>query len=219
MSATPGPVAANDLFTLFPTPLWVAELDAASRDAMGAVFDAIAAQAPDAASGAAAAAGSQRASGAALHRRPELAPLVALFVEECRGVLAHQHVPHGPLEVTSCSAHSGSGEAERPFRMIGNAYLAGLYVVRAPEGGCSVEFEDPRAQAHIVAPPRSVDLPPDAPVARVERGAGTLLMFPGWTRHRVTGAGGGPWAVFSMGLLFGEFADTIARPKWQGDAV
>ena len=133
--------------------------------------DAVAAQAPDAASGAAAAADSQRASGAALHRRPELAPLVDLFVEECRGVLAHQHVPHGPLEVTSCSAHSGSGEAERPFRMIGNAYLAGLYVVRAPEGGCSVEFEDPRAQAHIVAPPRSVDLPPDAPVARVERAA------------------------------------------------
>ena len=214
MSAAPGPVAANDLFTLFPTPLWVAELDAASRDATGAVFDAIAAQAQGAT-----AAGSQRGSGAALHRRPELAPLVDLFVEECRGVLAHQHVPHGPLEVTSCSAHSGSGEAERPFRMIGNAYLAGLYVVRAPEGGCTVEFEDPRAQAHIVAPPRSVDLPPDAPVARVERGAGTLLMFPGWTRHRVTAPGDGRWTVITLGLLFGEFADTIARPKWQGDAV
>ena len=134
-------------------------------------------------------------------------------------MLAHQHVPHGPLEVTSCAAHTGAGDAERPFRMIANAYLAGIYVARAPAGGCAVEFEDPRAQAHIVAPPRSAALPPDAPLARVERDAGTLLMFPAWTRHRVTAPGDGRWTVITLGLLFGEFADTIARPKWQGDAV
>jgi len=223
VSAPADPIAGNDLFRLFPTPVWIAELDAASRDAVAEIVDTVAAGAA-----AAGTAGDGRAPAAeaawrprgGLHRLPELAPLVDVVLSEALGVLASQHVQHGPLEVTSCVAEAEAGDAARPFRMIANAFLAGLYVARAPAQGCAVEFEDPRAQAHIVAPPRTVAEPPDAPLARVVRGAGALLIFPAWMRHRVRALGGGGACVtVSLGVLFGEFADTIARPKWRGDAV
>jgi hypothetical protein len=151
-----------------------------------------------------------------LHHADTLDPLLRLFVHQCTVALAELRVPHGPLEVVSCRAELGSPGQEPPFRATTNAYLAGLYVVRAP-GGCRAEFEDPRSQAHLIAPPRTTTQTPDAPVAILAAPAGTLLVFPAWLRQRVPSPpGGGEQLTLSLGLLFGGFAESIARPKWKG---
>jgi len=217
VNTTSEPIAGNDVFTLFPTLVWNVRLDATSRDAIGAVVDETVGRLAGAAP--APGAGERWASHPGLHRHDALAPLLRFFVEQSRDALAYLHVQHGPLEVVSCAAEICRGGRTHPFRTLANTALAGIYVARAPAGGCRLEFEDPRAQAHIIAPPRTQPTPPDAPLARVEAEPGSLVIFPGWLRHRIVSDDGGqPHVVLVLGLMFGAFAQTIARPKWKGDA-
>jgi hypothetical protein len=153
-----------------------------------------------------------------LHRREELTPLVDLFIERSHEALSFLHVTHGPLEVVSCSVQMGSGGAGHSFQRVANAFLCGIYMVRAAQGACRLEFDDPRSQAHIIAPPRTTSEPPDSPQARMELGAGSLVIFPGYLAHRiVTPSSAERFVAVELGLLFGHFSETIARPKWQGN--
>ena len=216
MSATPQGIAGTDVFKLFPSLVWSVRLSDESRAAMGRVVDGIVSRlAPaEACSGP-----RQRwRSETDLQHLEELAPLVALFVERSREALSFLHVTHGPLEVVSCSVQTGKGGADFSFQRAANAFLCGIYMVRAPETGSRLEFDDPRAQAHIIAPPRTTSEPPDASLASVEAGAGSLVIFPGYLEHRiVTPSSIEPFVAIDLGLLFGRFSETIARPKWQGN--
>jgi hypothetical protein len=198
LSATPQAIAGTDLFALFPSPLWELRLGAASRAAMAqAVDEAVARGAMD---GPGRDAGAARGTAGGLHRSEALAPLVQL----------------GPLEVVSCAAEAAAPGVVAPFQATVNAFLAGLYVARAPRE-CRVDFEDPRGQAHLIAPPRTSSEVPDAPVASVAAPAGTLLVFPAWVRQRVVSPPGEAGHVtLTLGLLFGRFAETVSRPKWKG---
>jgi hypothetical protein len=120
--------------------------------------------------------------------------------------------------VISCVAEQALGGDGGAFGAVANAYLAGVYVARAPAGGCVLEFEDPRPQASVLLPPRQSADVPDAPLSRVTGRAGVLTVFPGYLRHRVVSASQGePRLVVRMGLMFQAFAESMARPKWQGN--
>lgn len=216
MSAAIQPIAGTETFRLFAAPVCAAVLTPESRDALGGIIDAIV-PAPGPGETVGRPDGGGKLS-AGLHRLEALSPLMNLFMEQGRVALARDHVRHGPLCVISCFAEESCGGADSAFRLVSNAYLAGIYVARTPAGGCTLEFEDPRAQASVLAPARLSDDAPDAPLARIEGRAGVLAVFPGYLRHRVVSEPeDGPHLVLRMGLMFQAFAETMARPKWQGN--
>lgn len=216
MSATIQPIAGTEIFRLFPVSVCVVDLTAASCEAVGKAIDGVVPPAdPDTSPDGR---GDPLPVHSGLQGAAALAPLFDLFREQSRIELDRNHVQHGPLSIISCVAEQGTRGEGSAFRSIANAYLAGVYVARAPLNGCVLEFEDPRAQASILAPGRlSADVP-DAPIVRRQVRAGALAIFPGYLRHRVVSdAHGMPHLVLRMGLMFQAFAETMARPKWQGN--
>lgn len=218
MNQSTSPIAGTDLFALFPTPVVAVRLDGASRDALGSGIDGVlsrlaAGQAP-------LGRGERWETGGGLHVLPELEPLRRLLVEQAGALLERLHVEHGALEMVRCAASvcaPGVGPVPLAQR---NAYLAGVYFVHGAPSACVLELEDPRTQTGVLSPPRHSEEVPDAPLARIAAAPGELLLFPAWLRHRLPGNDADvPRVVVTAALLFGEYAETLSRPKWQGNVV
>lgn len=97
-----------------------------------------------------------------------------------------------------------------------NNILSGVYYIKTPKGGDRIWFEDPRPQAHVIAPPVSKTVVGNASQVFIDLKPGRLVLFPAWLRHSVKpNAGGTERVSVAFNLMAADFTEKIAKPRWK----
>lgn len=153
-----------------------------------------------------------------LHQLPEFQPLIERVQAAAKQILEFLEQKPAPLKVTGCWANVTGPSAHHKEHSHPNNFLSGVYYVKTPKGGDSINFHDPRAQAHVIAPHVVQDSTKHASTVIVELKPGRLVIFPAWLRHSVDpNLGQGLRMSISFNLMFDHFADEQSRPRFEGD--
>jgi uncharacterized protein (TIGR02466 family) len=205
----------QSLRELFPTPLWVfdvAPVEAAGFNAkLKAGIEEIIAPRPNVPSG------SNWQTPHDLHTRPAFAEFVRL-VEIAAGSGAQSlQLDQYPMMITGCWANINPPGSHHPTHNHPNNYLSGVYYVDVADGAPELVFQDLR--------PISI-MPWSGKLNRVTANAfaeeavlGRMVIFPSWLRHHVpSNAGVRERISISFNLMFTNFAETAAAPRWNASA-
>ncbi len=161
------------------------------------------------------AAGSAWQSAQDLHQLHELRELVACFHDAVRSVLRFLRIGHDDFSITGCWANAYAPGAAHRMHTHPNNFLSGVYYLHTAEGADTINFHDPRPQTAIIRPPVTALTGENADqvVMRVE--PGVLLLFPAYLPHSVDeNRSATVRASLSFNVMFGGFAETLARPMW-----
>lgn len=152
-----------------------------------------------------------------LHRVPELAELVGTVTDVARHVLDHEHIRYAGIEITGCWANVGFPGSRHGSHAHPNNYLSGVYYVKAPPGGNTINFLDPRPQAAGMVPPSSQVSPLTSQRITIDVRAGTLLLFPAWLTHSVDVNRAREERIsVAFNLMFTRFREEMSPPMWTG---
>lgn len=145
---------------------------------------------------------------------PAFGELTGYAVESGTQVLTALQAEHGGLEPTAMAALVEPPGSMQPPSLQPNAYLAGLYIAQG-SGQDQLRFWDPRPQAAQILPTPLERTPLNSGEMTIPAPVGRLLLFPAWLLHALLPA---PAAriSFSFALVFRDFAETIAPPRWTG---
>jgi uncharacterized protein (TIGR02466 family) len=153
-----------------------------------------------------------------LHRVAELAELVETVTGVARQILDREHIRYAGIEVTGCWANVGFPGSRHRTHAHPNNYLSGVYYVKAPPGGNTINFLDPRPQAAGMVPPSSQMSPLTSQRITIDVRPGTLLLFPAWLGHSVdTNRAREERISVAFNLMFTRFAEDMSPPMWQGN--
>ena len=200
---------------LFPTPLWILDIhpgDAVAFNAkLKAEIENIIAPRPKVPTG------SNWQTPQDLHTRPAFADFAKLVEIAARSVAQYLNVEQYPIMITGCWANINPPGTYHPTHNHPNNYLSGVYYVAVPEIGSHLVFQDPR--------PVSI-MPPTDKLSRVTANAaveqpqpGRMVIFPSWLRHHVpTNEGTTERISIAFNLMFTNFAETLAAPRWKPTA-
>jgi uncharacterized protein (TIGR02466 family) len=216
MTEENGPLRAqaSNLVSLFPTHLWRSRLDPATSDPFNR---RTVAWLRELSGGFPAEPGAKVQTEQNLHRRPELAPLVAFVNEAVSSILDFLQARHDGFVITGCWANVGAPGSPHRRHSHPNNFLSGVYYVTAPPGGNVITFHDPRPQPAIISPPPRELVAANAGKADLKVEAGDLGLFPSWlfqsvpvnrsAEHRIS---------IAFNFMFRHFEDTMSPPRWQG---
>lgn len=208
--------AETQALPLFPTFLWMHQLEPAERDRMN---------------------GNIRAKLSALmeknaevsdektfqtvqdlHTLPEFQEFNRVILTAAQGVTDFLHVAEEGIEITSCWANINSTGARNPPHTHPNNFLGGVYYVDVPENADTIVFQDPRPQAHVVSPRVSQSTSENSGRAIISVKEGMLLVFPAWLQHHVPANPAGRIRIsISFNLMFSAFTEKVSPTKWQGN--
>jgi uncharacterized protein (TIGR02466 family) len=208
---------ASNLLSLFPTHLWRSRLDPATSDPFNrrtvAWLETLTGGLPSEP-------GAKVQTEQNLHRRPELAPLVAFANQAVSSILDFLKARHDGFVITGCWANIGAPGSPHRRHSHPNNFLSGVYYVTAPPGGDVITFHDPRPQPAIISPPPLELVSANAGKADLKVAAGDLVLFPSWlfhsvpvnrsTEHRIS---------IAFNFMFRHFEDTMSPPRWQGQVA
>jgi uncharacterized protein (TIGR02466 family) len=200
---------------LFPTPLWVLDITSAEAAALNAKLKAeiekIIAPRPKVPSG------SNWQTPHDLHTRPEFAEFTQLVEIAARSVAQFLELEQYPMMITGCWANVNPPGAYHPTHNHPNNYLSGVYYVDVPENGPELVFQDPRP---VLMMPWTGKLHRITANAAAEQAVpGRMVIFPAWLRHHVPSNEGARERVsISFNLMFKNFAETAAAPRWKASA-
>jgi uncharacterized protein (TIGR02466 family) len=203
----------SDVVPMFPTFVWKIQIEQALRDAMRerilATLAGLRAGLPPLA------AGEAWQSGTALHRREELADLVACVHDGVTTILRFLRIGDEPCELTGCWLNVLARGAAHRTHSHPNNFLSGVYYVRTGPGADTLNFHDPRPQTGVIRPP-VVELAAentDQVVMKVRDG--TLLLFPSYLPHSVDANAGDEERVsVSFNVMFSAFTEHLSPPLW-----
>jgi len=200
---------ASEIHPLFPTFVWKLRL---RRDLLQPVLGLIARLRGRAAE---LAPGSAWQSAHDLHELPELRELVAGFRDAVSSVLRFLHVGHDDFVITGCWANLYAPGAAHGMHTHPNNFLSGVYYVRTAESANTINFHDPRAQTAIIRPPVTALTGENTDQVVMPVEPGVLLLFPAYLPHSVDeNRSATVRASLSFNVMFGGFAETLARPMW-----
>lgn len=149
-----------------------------------------------------------------LQLRPEFAKLNAAVLAAAQGIVEFLQLRPAALEVTGAWANINLPGTVHREHSHPNNFLSFVYYPRVPKGGDTIEFHDPRPQAHVIAPPVKALGTVNASTAVVAVQAGRLVAFPSWLRHSVPAhKGEGERMSIALNVMF---AHPIGRPRWSG---
>jgi len=152
-----------------------------------------------------------------LHTRPAFADFTKFVEIVAQSVAQYLQVEQFPMMITGCWANINPPGAYHPTHNHPNNYLSGVYYVAVPETGSHLVFQDPRP---VLIMPRT------ATIGRVTANAcvtqpqpGRMVIFPSWLRHHVPSNEGTTERVsIAFNLMFTDFAETLAAPRWKPTA-
>jgi uncharacterized protein (TIGR02466 family) len=205
----------QEIRELFPTPLWVLNIaapDAAALNArLKAEIEKIIAPRPTLPLGA------NWQTPPDLHTRPGFAEFAQLVKIAARSVAEFLQLEHYPMMITGCWANINPPGSHHPTHAHPNNYLSGVYYVDVPERGPELIFQDPRP---ISIMPWSGKLNRLTSNAAAEQAVpGRMVIFPSWLRHHVPSNEGTRERIsISFNLMFTNFAETAAAPRWKASA-
>ena len=200
---------------LFPTPLWVADLAAADAVAFNArlktEIENIISPRPTVPSG------SNWQTPQDLHTRPAFADFTRLVEIIAGSVAQYLEVERFPTMITGCWANINPPGSYHPTHNHPNNYLSGVYYVAVPEGGPALVFQDPRPVLIMPWTGKLSRVTANACVAQPQ--PGRMVIFPSWLRHHVPSNQGTTERIsISFNLMFTNFAETLAAPRWKATA-
>jgi uncharacterized protein (TIGR02466 family) len=152
-----------------------------------------------------------------LHKIPEFGDLMDAFLAASEEILNKIEAEHHGIEISGCWANiSPKGAAHIPHYHPNN-YLSGVYYVHTTEGAEKITFHEPSQINDIISPRvrgrnqynyRDYSFPVKP---------GRLVIFPSWLTHSVPENTSDFLRIsISFNIVFSDFAQTIATPKWQG---
>jgi uncharacterized protein (TIGR02466 family) len=208
--------AKSTLLRFFPTCVWVFDLVPGDAKALSAaIIKTVESALPPASK---LPRDHSLQSGTHLHELPEFKPLVTHALDAGREILKNLGHEPAPMEMTGCWANISVPDARHGEHSHPNNYLSGVYYVKTPKGGDSINFYDPRPQAHVVAPHVATFSPNHASSVHVEVQPGRLVLFPGWLRHSVDpNRGDGVRMSIAFNLMFSDYTAQQSRPRFKGD--
>ena len=210
------PIMEARAMRLFPTVLWRAEI---RPHACRRINEAIVAKLAALRGGTAnPTAGRGWQSGHDLHELHELRELTESIDVTVRDILHYLRIGEVAFEITGCWANVNAPGAAHGLHSHPNNFLSGVYYVRVPSGGDTINFHDPRSQAGILRPP-VVELTADNTDQVVVRvGEGTVLLFPAWLPHSVDANRGDRDRIsVSFNVMLSGYAAQLSKPLWQAE--
>ena len=170
------PILESRAMRLFPTVVWRAEI---RPDACRRINEAIVAKLAALRRGTAApSTGRGWQSGHDLHKLDAFRELTESIDVTVRDVLDYLRIGEVAFQITGCWANVNAPGAAHGLHSHPNNFLSGVYYVRVPSGGDTINFHNPRSQTGILRPP-VVELTADNTDQVVVRvGEGTVLLFP-----------------------------------------
>lgn len=205
-----------EVVRLFPTFVWQSQLEPAcyeplNRDLLAYVETLMGA-------GDGACTGVAWQSGYQLHRRPELAALVAQIEAAVGDVLAFIKVVDAPFRITGLWANALGPGAAHPMHSHPNNFLSGVYYLQTQEGADSINFHDPRPQTAVIRPPVTALMAYNTDQVVITVRDGTLLIFPAWLPHSVPANTSDRLRVsVSFNVMFVAYDATMSPPLWGED--
>ena len=200
---------------LFPTPLWVLDILPADAVAFNAKLkteiENIISPRPKVPSG------SNWQTPHNLHTRPTFADFTKLVEIATQSVAQYLEYERFPMMITGCWANINPPGAYHPTHNHPNNFLSGVYYVAVPERGPGLVFQDPRPVLMMPWTGKLSRVTGNAYVAQPQ--PGRMVIFPSWLRHHVPSNQGTTERIsISFNLMFTNFAETLAVPRWKPTA-
>jgi uncharacterized protein (TIGR02466 family) len=207
--------ANTTVHELFPTPLWVVDLQPEAADALNRqILDAVsvlAAQRP------AIPAAATWQTDPYIHTLPEFAELAAVIRAGAKGVFEFLEIDRPTFEITGCWVNINPKGGLNTRHTHPNNFLSGTYYVQVPPGANRIVFEDPRPQAMTMLPRVRKPTRFVANEQSVEVRPGRMVLFPAWLTHGVPANPGETERIsVSFNVMFADFVETMSRPLWRG---
>ena len=206
-------IQASDVIPMFPTLVWKISLTPELRDAIDtkvmATLESLRRDLP------ALEPGQGWQSEQTLHEREEFKELNSCVGYGATSILRFLRIGYELVEITACWATVLAKGASHRAHSHPNNFLSGVYYVRVHPGSETINFHDPRRQAHVIRPP-VVELTAentDQVVVRLTNG--TLLMFPSYLEHSVdTNLSETERVSVSFNIMFSRFTEELSKPLW-----
>jgi uncharacterized protein (TIGR02466 family) len=153
-----------------------------------------------------------------LHTLPELEEFVEIVRAGARAIMDAENLSYTDIEITGCWANIGfPGSLHRPHAHPNN-FLSGVYYVKAPQGGHTIDFHDPRSQAALIFPASTKLTHFTAQKVTLNVRPGTLFYFPAWLTHSVQpNAAAEERVSIAFNLMFPDFVERMSPPIWEGN--
>lgn len=154
-----------------------------------------------------------------LHKREELADLLAFIRTTAKTVLRFLKVSYDAIDITGCWANINAAGASHPMHSHPNNFLSGVYYVQTQSGADTVNFHDPRPQTGVIRPPVTELTAQNTDQVVVKVSDGSLLIFPAYLPHSVSQNESDAIRIsISFNIMFSLFAETLSKPLWGPDA-
>ncbi len=152
-----------------------------------------------------------------LHLLPEFASLMKFAMEAATRTLDFLEHERSAMRVTGCWANISPPGAHHYEHSHPNNFLSGVYYPKISRGGDTINFHDPRPQAHVIAPRVKKLSPKHASTVNVTLKAGRMVLFPAWLRHSVDIHTGNEYRLsISFNIMLDSFAEEVSKPRFQG---
>ncbi len=207
-------IAKQEVQELFPTPIWIIDLQPAPAAELNAKLKAeiermISPRPPIQP-------GANWQTPQDLHERPAFADFVKLVEMAARGVARFLQIEQYPMLITGCWANINPRGAYHPTHCHPNNYLSGVYYVAAPPP-TRILFQDPRPSMIMPKPRQYSRITVNG--GEAESKAGRMVLFPSWLRHNVPSNSTGEDRIsIAFNLMFKNFTETMASPLWDPTA-
>jgi uncharacterized protein (TIGR02466 family) len=202
---------------LFPTPLWVADLDpelaARMNGELESAIQELVEPRPQIPIG------STWQTTPMLHKHNRFAEFCGLVRKAGAAALAFLDLKHRDFEITGCWANiNPTGGLNTPHTHPNN-FLSGVYYVSLPQSSGQIVFADPRPQAQSILPPAEKGNKYVGNEIKLEVKPGRMVIFPAWLVHSVP-VNRSPEERISMSfnLMFRDFTEAVSKPLWTGSA-
>ncbi|MEK9684989.1 MAG: 2OG-Fe(II) oxygenase family protein [Rhodospirillaceae bacterium] len=205
----------TNVVELFPTHIWVHDLERSKAASIcEKVFAQVEKRMPpvDEISG-----GHSVQSGTQMQNDPAFGDLMECVDKAAQDVLSFLGKKGESLQVTGCWANVSGPNSHHREHSHPNNFLSGVFYVKTPKGGDTINFHDPRPAAHAIAPHFERPSMHNLSTMFVEAKPGRIMIFPSWLRHSVDpNSGEGLRVSVAFNLMFGRYSERHSRPKFSG---
>jgi len=207
--------SSTNVVEMFPTYVWVHDLEPDQATSIcDKIYAALEKNMPPMEK---LAGGHSVQSGTAMHKDPAFRELMGCVDGAAQNVLQFLGHKQEKMIVTGCWANISGPNAHHKEHSHPNHFLSGVFYVKAPKGGDSINFHDPRAEAHVIAPHFEKPSIRNVSTMFVEAKASRMMIFPSWLRHSVApNEAAGLRISIAFNLMFRRYGETQSQPRFSG---
>lgn len=203
------------VLNLFPTPLWIVDLDPAARERInGAILERlnkrIGARAP-------APPGGTLQSETDVHTMDEFADLFTQCAAAVEAVLDFLQVDYRHFEITGSWLNINPPGGINTPHTHPNNFLSGVYYVQTAKGADRIFFTDPRPQASVIMPRVRRRTVYTGNEVSIDACDGRIILFPAWLNHGVPANRSNRDRIsVAFNVMFSDYTKEMSAPQWTG---